>query len=210
MLKIIISIFPLISFLFSDKNINADSLTASTADSDSSYVEEHISLSLNERMINEFLQGILPIGDTGKALLITYNWSLINPRLDIEQDTAFFFSDIEISVGSIKTIKKIEGHVSVKFDQDINKIILKIEEAKVILDINLLGKNIVLTELDIAAYFSNPFKLNGPEPISSNIEYKLPNGEIRKLSVYTEKSELTLVKDAIEVLTTLQFNKILD
>ena len=86
-----------------------------------------------------FLQGILPIRDTGKALLITYNWSLINPRLDIEQDTALFFSDIEISVGPVKTIKKIEGHVSVKFDRDSNKIILKIEEAKVILDINLLG-----------------------------------------------------------------------
>ena len=210
MLKIIISIFPLISFLFSDKNINADSLTVSTTGNDSSHVEEHISLSLNERMINEFLQGILPIRDTGKALLITYNWALINPRLDIEQDTALFFSDIEISVGPVKTIKKIEGHVSVKFDRDSNKIILKIEEAKVILDINLLGKNVVLTELDIASYFSNPFKLNGPEPISSNIEYKLPNGEIRKLSVHTEKSELTLAKDAIEVLTTLQFNKISD
>ena len=44
----------------------------------------------------------------------------------------------------ILTIKKIEGHVSVKFDRDSNKIILKIEEAKVILDINLFGKHIVL------------------------------------------------------------------
>ena len=196
--------------MLSIENINIDSLTVSTIDNDSSYVKEHISLLLNERMINDFLQGILPIRDTGKALLITYNWSLINPRLDIEKDTALFFSDIEISVGRIKTTKKVEGHVSVKFDQDINKIILKIEEAKVILDINLLGKNIVLTELDIASYFSNPFKLNGPEPVSSNIEYKLPNGEIRKLSVNTVKSELTLAKDAIKVLTTLKFNKIID
>ena len=40
------------------------------------------------------------------------------------------------------------------------------------------------------------------------IGYKLPNGEIRKVSCKTEKSELYLVKDAIEVLTTLEFNKI--
>ena len=209
MSKLVILIFPLIAFLFGIENLNIDSLRISTIDNDSSYVE-HISLLLNERMINDFLQGILPIRDTGKALLLTYNWSLINPHIDIEKDTALFFSDIEISVGPVKTIKKIEGHVSIKFDQDINKIILKIEEAKVIIDINILGKNIVLTELDIASYFSNPFKLNGPEPISSNIEYKLPNGEIRKLSVHTVKSELTLAKDAIEVSTTLQFNKIVD
>ena len=170
----------------------------------------HISLSLNEEMINEFLKGILPIKDKGEALLLTYNWELENPRLDIEQDTALFYSDVKLSVGPIETIKEIEGWVSVVFDKEINKIVLKIEEAKVILDINLLGKNIILTELDIASYFSTPFKLNGPEPISSNIEYKLPNGEIRKVSCETLNSELLLKKDAIEVLTTLEFNKIIN
>ena len=79
-----------------------------------------------------------------------------------------------------------------------------------ILDINILGKKIVLSELDIASYFSIPFKLNGPEPIASNIEYKLPNGEIRKVSCKTSSSELFLVKDAIQVSTSLDFKKIID
>ena len=50
-----------------------------------------------------------------------------------------------------------------------------------ILDINILGKKIIYVNLYIL--FFNSFKLNGPEPIASNIEYKLPNGEIRKFHV---------------------------
>ena len=204
-LKIAIILFVGISSLFSQSDKENNETDTS---SDISNNISHISLSLNENMINEFLKGILPIRDKGTALLVTYNWELVEPRLDIEKDTALFFSDVKLSVGPVETIKKIEGWVSVDFDKEINKIILKIQDAKVILDINLFGKDIVLTELDIASYFSTPFKLNGPEPISSNIEYKLPNGEIRKVSCKTEKSELYLVKDAIEVLTTLEFNKI--
>ena len=170
----------------------------------------HISLSLKESLINEFLKGILPIKDKGEAMLLKYHWELIEPRLDIEKDTALFYSDVKISVGPYDTIKKIEGWVSVNYDKDINKIILKIEEAKVILDVNILGTKIVLSELDIASYFSTPFKLNGPEPIASNIEYKLPNGEIRKVSCKTSSSELFLVKDAIQVSTSLDFKKIID
>ena len=61
MSKLVILIFPLIAFLFSDENINTDSLTVITTDNDSSYVKEHISLLLNERMINDFLQRSLSL-----------------------------------------------------------------------------------------------------------------------------------------------------
>ena len=203
--KIAVIVFVSISILFSQSDKENHELAPSL---EIPQDLSHIKLSLNEDMINEFLKGILPIRDTGTALLVTYHWELVNPRLDIEKDTAVFFSDVKLSVGPVETIKKIKGWVSVDFDKEINKIILKIQDAKVILDINLFGKHIVLTELDIATYFSTPFKLNGPEPISSNIKYELPNGEIRKVSCKTEKSELYLVKDAIEVLTTLEFNKI--
>jgi len=202
MRKIIIALVCFISILLCDANHALDQKKGNKIN--------HISLSLKESLINEFLKGILPIKDKGEAMLLNYNWELIEPRLDIEKDTALFYSDVKISVGPYNTIKKIEGWVSVNYDKDINKIILKIEEAKVILDINILGERIVLSELDIASYFSTPFKLNGPEPIASNIEYKLPNGEIRKVSCKTSSSELFLVKDAIQVSTSLDFEKKID
>ena len=190
------------NFIYSTTDININQIE------DSKVYKEHISLSLDETMINDFLKQILPIKDKGEKLLITYRWSLINPRIDIEEDTVLFLSEIEIKVGELKTVKDIEGYLSVNFDQETDKILLKIEEAKVILDINLFGKDIVLGELDIGKYFSEPFKLNGPSPISNNINYKLPNGDIRKIKVKTHKSELKLVKDAIQVVTSLHFSKI--
>ena len=48
-------IWGIISFLFSDENINTDSLIVIATDNDSSYAKEHISLLLNEKMINDFL-----------------------------------------------------------------------------------------------------------------------------------------------------------
>ena len=68
------------------------------------------------------------------------------------------------------------GWVSSSYNQQLNKVILKIEEAKVILDVDLFGKNIVITELDIANYFDKPFKLDGPQPMSEHIEFTLPDG----------------------------------
>ena len=44
--------------------------------------------------------------------------------------------------------------------------------------------------------------------ISNNINYTLPNGDIRKIKVKTKKSKLILVKDAIQVITSLDFTKI--
>ena len=88
-----------------------------------------------------------------------------------------------------------------------NKIQLKIEEAKVILDIDLFGNNVVLTELDIAHYFSKAFNLNGPNPMSEHIEFNLPNGEIRQIKVATNQSYMLLEKDAIVVKTALDFKQ---
>ena len=106
------------NFVYSNTDINQVQ--------DSRTYKEHISLSLDETMINDFLKQILPIKDKGEKLLITYRWSLINPRIDIEEDTVLFLSEIEIKVGELKTVKDIEGYLSVNFDQETDKILLKI------------------------------------------------------------------------------------
>jgi len=167
----------------------------------------HISLSLHENLINDFFINMGAIEGKGETAIGSYDWKLVEPRIDIEEDTILFFSKVRLSVGDLKTYKEVKGWVSATYNQDINKVILKIEEAKVILDINIFGKNFVITDLDIAHYFDKPFKLDGPQPMSDRIEFNLPNGSKREIIVGTGQSYMVLTKDAILVRTLLQFSQ---
>jgi len=167
----------------------------------------HISLSLHENLINDFFINMGAIEGKGETAIGSYDWKLVEPRIDIEEDTILFFSKVRLSVGDLKTYKEVKGWVSATYNQDINKVILKIEEAKVILDINIFGKNFVITDLDIAHYFDKPFKLDGPQPMSDRIEFNLPNGSKREIVVGTGQSYMVLTKDAILVRTLLQFSQ---
>ena len=167
----------------------------------------HIILRLHESLINDFFKSMGDIKGKGKAGLTSYRWKLIEPRIEIEEDTVLFFSKIRLSVGELKTHKDVEGWVSAYYNQETNKVQLKVEEAKVILDVNIFGNNIVLTELDIAHYFSKPFNLNGPQPMSEHIEFDLPNGDVRQIKVGKNQSYMVLEKDAILVKTSLSFSQ---
>ena len=167
----------------------------------------HISLSLHEELINDFFLNMGTIEGEGETAFVKYNWELIEPKIDIEEDTILFFSRIKLKVGQLKTHKDVKGWVSASYNQDTNKIELKIEEAKVILDFDLFGKKIVLTEIDIAHYFSKAFNLNGPQPMSEHIEFDLPSGEKRQIKVKTNQSFMEIKKDKILVKTALDFSQ---
>ena len=166
----------------------------------------HISLTLHEELINDFFSGMGEISGKGEIAIGSYRWKLLEPRIDIEKDTILFVSTVRLSVGDMKTHEDVKGWVSAIFNEETNKVELKIEEATVILDIDLFGKNVVVTELDIAHYFSKPFYLNGPQPMTEHIEFNLPNGDLREIKVSTKKSNMYIVKDAILVKTLLDFS----
>ena len=165
----------------------------------------HISLSLHENLINDFFANMGVIEGKGDTAVGSYNWKLVEPRIDIEEDTILFFSKVRLSVGELKTYKDVKGWVSATYNQEINKVILQIEKAEVILDIDIFGKNYVITELDIAHYFDKPFRLDGPQPMSDHIEFSLPNGSKREIKIATNQSYMVLIKDAILIKTSLDF-----
>ena len=166
----------------------------------------HISLSLHENLINDFFANMGVIDGKGETAIGSYNWKLVEPRIDIEEDTILFFSKVRLSVGELKTYKDVKGWVSATYNQEINKVILQIEKAEVILDIDIFGKNYVITELDIAHYFDKPFRLDGPQPMSDHIEFSLPNGSKREIKIATNQSYMVFIKDAILIKTSLDFS----
>ena len=168
---------------------------------------QHLILSIHENLINDFLKHAGKVEGSGGNSIASYHWLLIDPHVEIEAEAIYFISEILISVGDIKTKKDIQGYVSSSFDMESNKIRLKIEEAKVIIDVNLFGSNYIITELDVAKYFPKPFILNGPNVFDDEVDFQLPNGETRIVNVSINDSYLTLSKDAIQVYSVLNFNQ---
>ena len=72
--------------------------------------------------------------------------------------------------------------------------------------IGLHSSKIICKKLDIPDYFDKPFKLDGSQPISENIEFSLPDGTRRQIQIGVRQSYMELVKDKILVKTSLDFS----
>ena len=144
---------------------------------------QHIALTIHENLINDFFSSMGEITGSGETSFASYNWKLIKPHVEIEEDSIYLLSEILINVGEMKTRKDIRGYVSAEFDKELNEINLVIEEAKVIIDIDLFGSNHVIKKLDIADYFPEKFSLNGPNVLAEYVEFKLPSGDIRQVDI---------------------------
>ena len=169
--------------------------------------KHHLSLIIHENLINDFFSNMGEITGSGGNSVASYEWKLVNPHVEIEQETIHFISDISISVGDYSTTKNIIGYISSTFDSVTNSIDLKIEEAKVVIDVDFWGSNYIVTELDLAGFFPNAFSLNGPNVLNKQVDFKLPNGETRIVSVELKESYLVLDKDIIQVYSILDFKR---
>ena len=106
---------------------------------------------------------------------------------------------------NFRVTRDVVGTMGITFDQEQNVLDVKVDKADVILDIDILGKNVVLGKLDVAKHFSKSLKLNGPQSIEDEVEFKLPDGSIRIMDVEVVSYNLKLLKDKIVVSTSLGF-----
>ena len=56
-------------------------------------------------------------------------------------------------------------------DKEKHNLELVYKNIKVKLDVEIFGKKFVLTELDIAKYFTKSMKIDGPQSVNNTIEY---------------------------------------
>tara|TARA_Y100001960_G_C14508529_1_gene745256 strand:- start:109 stop:714 length:606 start_codon:yes stop_codon:yes gene_type:complete len=186
-------------------------LFAETSDNYSKEAEDftpHISLIIHEDLLNDFFKSMGEIKGSGSGASINYTWHLKNPRIDIKPNEAKFFAKLNAKTDLFSITKDVKGTVDISYIEEDNVIQVVIDKADVILDANLFGNDIVFAEIDIAKYFSKPLRVDGPKSLNNEIDYKLPTGEKKKMSVTTKSYKLKLVEDAIHLITTLDFKTI--
>jgi hypothetical protein len=192
----------LISFLFSSN----DSLNVSTSTLNGS--SPHVSLILHESLINDFFSNIGKIKGKNSNAMFEYEWSLLNPRIEIYDGEALFFAEVNAKTDMFSITRDVKGSVLVVYNEDEDFIEVSIDKADVILDVNLFGNNVLLGEIDIAKYFTKSFTFEGIKPFDNEINFALPNTKERKIKVKTKKYDLILLENIIQLNAEFIFEEI--
>jgi hypothetical protein len=178
---------------------------------------------INQTSLNKFLTAIGPMTYDGTyseknlGVTIPYTWYVENASISIHPDKAEFNADVNVQIGPVKrgplTIlpspvkypAKAKALVEIKYDENTNRILIKILKAGVEISVNILGKKIVISELDISEYYRPEFEFNGPEPVQKKVDVKMPDGKI-KTFIITGKTKMTLEESRIVVSSGLDFS----
>ena len=200
-MKIIISLLLVSTCLFSEE------VELETSESKEPF-QEHISLVVHENLINDFFANMGQIKGEGTSSIVDYSWYLLNPRIEIDSTGGSFHGKVRAKGSNFRVTRDIVGSVNITYDKEVNKLYVEIDKADVILDVDIFGKNIVLGKLDIAKHFTKSLKLDGPQGVANDIEFKLPAGEAKKMNVEVVSYDLSLIKDAIKISTSLGFTAV--
>jgi len=195
------------SFLLISTGLLSEEVELETSENKEPF-QEHISLVVHENLINDFFANMGQIKGEGTSSIVDYSWYLLNPRIEIDSTGGSFHGKVRAKGSNFRVTRDIVGSVKISYDKDVNKLYVEIEKADVILDVDIFGKNVVLGKIDIAKYFTKSLKLDGPQGVANDIEFKLPSGETKKMNVEVSSYDLSLIQDAIKISTSLGFQPI--
>ena len=173
--------------------------------------DHHVSLTINETMLNNFLLSIGQVkGKGSKKVLgkkINYNWEVTEPKIRIEPGKALFSANILIRSGKVKSTSKSESELDVNYSYEENIIKISFNEIKTDLGLKLFGKKIKLVTIDLSKYYKPSFEFSGPEINQKSIVINKPDGAEITLDIGIHNQNLVLEKEKIMMYSNVSFNQ---
>ena len=151
--------------------------------------EPDASIVIRQDTLNKFLSNIGEVKKTDTFSIVgikgEYTWTVKNPKIILTPGRALFYADITVSFKTLPVTYSTPayGEVSVKYDPNDNKINIKVERVAFEVAFNLLGKRVVVGEVDISRIYQIAFSFPGPRPFESLVEVSLPDGTRRKIRI---------------------------
>ena len=171
---------------------------------------QHVSVSINESMLNNFFQSIGDVSGQGSTKVlgkeVKYNWKVIDPKVIIEPGSATFKANVQIKSGIIKSTPKATGKLDISYVKEENLIKIKTKIIKVDLMLKLFGKKVKLATVDLSRYYKPTFEFPGPTLNQKNIEIEMPNGTKKVLNINTDNHNLVLEQGIITVYSDIIFS----
>ena len=171
-----------------------------------------ITFEIHESMINKVLKVIGPVsGENDYETFLmkgTYKWTVMNPQIKLTDKKALFVADLKVEIGSIQYTDKIEGDFSVNYNQQTNKIELKLTNAIYEVYTKVLGQKIVLKTINLADYYKDTFLFDGPMEYQSVMPFTMPDKSIKKIAAKVKKCSIQVVPSKIVMAAELDFYEI--
>ena len=171
---------------------------------------QHVSVSINESMLNNFFQSIGDVSGQGSTKVlgkeVKYNWKVIDPKVVIEPGSATFTANVQIKSGKIQSTPKATSKLDISYVKEENLIKIKTKKIKVDLMLKLFGKKVKLATVDLSRYYKPTFEFPGPTLNQNNVEIEMPDGTKKVLNINTDNHNLVLEQGKITVYSDIIFS----
>ncbi len=159
--------------------------------------------------LNGFLAAVGPVSGTDDFNVLgmkgKYRWTVKNPRIEIKPDHAQLIGDADVKVGPIAYGTMVTGDVAVNYNQQSNRISVKVLRASFEIYTKIFGKKMHITDVDISKYYRPEFEFAGPQPMQPSVTVNLPNGATKTIFITPVNQNLKLEENRIVVTSDLQF-----
>lgn len=159
--------------------------------------------------LNGFLAAVGPVSGTDDFNVLgvkgTYRWTVKNPRIEIKPGSAQLIGDADVKVGPIAYGTVVTGEVAVNYNQQSNRISVKVLKASFEIYTKIFGKKIHITDVDISKYYRPEFEFAGPQPMQPSVTVTLPNNTTKTVFITPVNQNLKLEEGRIVVSSDLQF-----
>jgi hypothetical protein len=171
--------------------------------------ENDLLVVMHQETLNKLLSAIGEIAGNAeyKVLGITghYTWKLNSTQMNLLKDSAFFSTDVTVETGFNTYTDHINGKMSITYDKKTNLISVKVADAVFELRVSVLGKEFKIKSVQIADYLSSPFTFEGPQTVKNEMNFTMPNGELKKVTVRPSSLSMRIVEKQIIVASELYF-----
>ena len=183
-----LSLFFLIVFLPSMNSLMAQpERSGSGKTKNNKKVLNDFAVVLHEETLNKVFDAIGEITGTNNysVLLIkgVYHWAVVDPCIRLRPDSSDFTCNARVEVGPFTYKTPVNGRVKIWFDNNQNKINVKITTAIFELYTKVLGKKIHIKDIELADYFKDPFQFDGPKTMGTDFEFMTPDSIKKKVYV---------------------------
>lgn len=156
---------------------------------------------LSEKAINKVFGAVGEISGRNEfeVLLIKghYNWTVINPKINLKPDSSDFTCDAKVDVGPFNYKTKVLGNVKIDYNNKTNLISIKITRAIFELYTVVLGKKIHIKDIHLEDYFKDPFVFEGPKSFATDMSFTMPDSTSKKIYIVPTECIMKVVKLAI-------------
>ncbi|MFH0894163.1 MAG: hypothetical protein V2A54_06990 [Bacteroidota bacterium] len=173
--------------------------------------EPDIVVKINESTVNKMIRAIGPVSDSGSHNVVicnvNYKWNLLDARIAFEPGKARFGANVSVHAGMINYNDFVEGEIKIDYRADTNKLFLTLQKAEFDIYTRILGKKFILSSVDLARWYKEPFVFDGPLAYQSSMDFEMPSGPMRTLTASIDKCKIDVVKGCILMNAWLIFKR---